>query len=770
MQLGRESISSSNTAIIELVKNAYDADAERVTIRFAGLGTNNPRMLVEDNGDGMNETELREFWLCIGTTNKQQAIRSNGKKRVQTGEKGLGRLGLDRLCHRTLLQSLKKPDTDSRVPTLFPEQKETAVELDIRWDQYKAAGRRLETIEHGVNLVEHLNFDPLTIAAATFPHGTRLVLEGLKDEWTRGRISELCAELALLLSPFGRPEDFSIVVDSGCNWPDVDGPVLPPADLLALANWKVEAQIFPVLAVGPDGKVSVATENVSIKMTSSAHERAFIREPMPWSEFTKHKTPQGLEAGQPRSRCGPLRFDFYVFIRDAEELAKRGSGLSEIADFLLANRGVRIYRDGFRVKPYGDPVGQNDWLTLSLRRATNPAAISRPNWKVAYHQVGGAVFVSREANQELIDPTNREGLVEGQAFDDLRLFADKVIQYFEGRAHEDSIAQEPRKPAHEPAADAEAKATAALEQIGDAIKDLTRQVTPPNAPDPTKVIEESVAKAQAEITRMHAETDARLRAQEARLGAMEAEMGILMSLASLGIMTASFGHERVNDATEVLNDAARLRAYVKDPQGSLFTQSDQLAMLDHLVSGAQRIDAFAKFALDHIRPRKREKDLVKLRQLVEDTLKVFDELLTGRFHAKVTTHLPADDPCEVMGWAAGWESVLVNFITNSSWALGPKSAADRKILVTVERDDNDVVLRFEDSGIGLEAGTEEDIFRPGVSTKRDDHGRVIGTGMGLAIVQSFVTRNRGTVRAVAHSALGGAGFEVRVPRVEPKPA
>ena len=189
MQLGRESISSSNTAIIELVKNAYDADAELVSIRFAGLGTPEARLVVEDNGHGMTESELREYWLCIGTTNKQQSGKSSGKKRIQTGEKGLGRLGLDRLCRRTIVQSIRAHETKPGEPAeMFPEINPIAIELDIQWDRYQASGKRLEAIEHAVTALEHLNFDPITLVPKSFAKGTRLILEGLKDDWSRERL------------------------------------------------------------------------------------------------------------------------------------------------------------------------------------------------------------------------------------------------------------------------------------------------------------------------------------------------------------------------------------------------------------------------------------------------------------------------------------------------------------------------------------------------------------------------------------------------------
>lgn len=81
MQLGRESISSSITAILELVRNAYDADAEWVRIRFATIRSHRV-MIIEDRGDGMSEGALRDHWMVLGTANKVTNRRTSGKQRI----------------------------------------------------------------------------------------------------------------------------------------------------------------------------------------------------------------------------------------------------------------------------------------------------------------------------------------------------------------------------------------------------------------------------------------------------------------------------------------------------------------------------------------------------------------------------------------------------------------------------------------------------------------------------------------------------------------
>ena len=127
--------------------------------------------------------------------------------------------------------------------------------------------------------------------------------------------------------------------------------------------------------------------------------------------------------------------------------------------------------------------------------------------------------------------------------------------------------------------------------------------------------------------------------------------------------------------------------------------------------------------------------------------------------------LPAD-ACKIRGYPIDWESILVNFITNAVWAMKSTPAADRRIVIGLLRIGDNCELTFSDSGIGLAAETEEKIFFPTYSTKRNERGEVFGTGMGLTIVKNFVeTNSGGSIRAIAKGPLGGASFVISVPGV-----
>ncbi len=154
LQLGRESISNSITAITELVKNSYDADAEKVEITFSGLNlkkqpSTTAYIVIEDDGNGMTYNELVEKWLVIGTPNKLIAATSELKNRVLTGEKGLGRLGLDRLCSKTILRT-------------FSESTSEGTELVIDWEKYEKFDDALESVKHDLFSIPKRIIDPST--------------------------------------------------------------------------------------------------------------------------------------------------------------------------------------------------------------------------------------------------------------------------------------------------------------------------------------------------------------------------------------------------------------------------------------------------------------------------------------------------------------------------------------------------------------------------------------------------------------------------------
>jgi len=762
MQLGRESISSSITAIIELVKNAYDADATKVDIKFGALNTKKPLLIIEDDGVGMIKEDIRDLWMVIGTSNKT-SLRRTRKGRIPTGEKGLGRLGLDRLCSRTRLQSRRRGSAP-------------AVELDINWKRYEASNKRLERIRHNLYSLPNIDIDPLTKRKKRFPHGTRLILEGLKDKWDQPSLVTLRDELSLMLSPFARSKGFSIRFDSGMAWDAVDGPVPHPKIQLRAARWKVLARIDD-------------QGTTSISMSSPLHSKIFRQRKTPWDEFAKH--------AESKPACGPLSFEFYYFPRTKVALPEQTLGRKDIERFLNANQGVRIYRDGFRVKPYGDPNGQGDWLRLAYRKTQNPAAVTRVgDWRVGYNQVIGAVFISRRKNPALQDQTNREGIFQGEGFRDLRVFASRVIAFFEynNSKFENENAPQPRADQSQKRARVATQASLeAMNQLADFVASTdSSSLTSRKSAAWLSDLKIKFNRATELLKSGYIATEESEEAVQLELERTREEKNTMANLASLGILTASFGHETLGASGVAEKNATWLKANLTKNAILLTPKLKEEAdlTLEDLLDAASQIHAFAKFSLDSVSPAKRKRKVFSLATTVLDVFRAFAESLVIQRNILVRLKLPGrsdevriaadsssweaslkrsevETALRIRAYPADWESIFVNLITNSVWAMeGVKSKGDRHIRMELKSEPRECVVVFEDSGRGVEAGTEQQIFQPTFSTKRDIAGNIYGTGMGLAIVKSCVEENSGgSIRVSAKGELGGAVFLIRIPRV-----
>jgi len=696
-------------------------------------------MVIEDTGDGMSVDDLRHYWMVIGTGHKTDR-RKTSKKRSVTGEKGLGRLGLDRLCQQTQVESIVLGAKEG-------------FSLDVHWGRYEDTDRRLETVEHDLYTIPNMRLDPISGQWRDYPKGTRLILRGLKDNWDADAILRLRSDLALLVSPFQAPNDFSIEIETGQGWESLDGLVSVAPGILDAANWRVVATLDE-------------DDLVEIQMTSQRHETEYRLKPVVWHDAIKK---MGV-----RPHCGPIRIEFYFFVRKDAELTERTLRAKEITDFLKFNQGIRIYRDGFRVKPYGEPDGTGDWLRLAYRRMQNPEGVAQDekpgNWRVGYNQIVGAVFISHEKNPGLDDQTNREGLLQGKALDHLHAFAQRAIQFFE--IHQQTF-EMGRKAIRIPAELAEDKAKSSLAGADGALQKLeglTGKITdllkPSKSSDASTEVREGIEKVivearyELEVARIGLEETTKLYLQA------EERKNTMANLASLGILAASFGHETLDWIGTVVKNSRWLSDnFAKGTFMVLPDVEEEITRaLTDTEGEAQKIRKFARFTIGNLNREKRREREFSLKETVLRVFKAFDEIVRVQRKIAVKLEFP-DEQCLIEAYEMDWESVVVNLLTNATWALDEKPAEERHIVVALRDDGESWELEFSDSGVGLEAGSDEFIFQPAYTTKRNARGDLIGTGMGLFIVRSFVEEHsKGSISATAHGPLGGASFTINVPK------
>ncbi|MDR3140417.1 MAG: ATP-binding protein [Tannerellaceae bacterium] len=195
IHLGRESIKDHTTALLELVKNSYDADASVVEVEIYKKETFD-KIRIADDGTGMTESDIDESWLRIGFSGKRK-VKISPKGRRKTGEKGIGRLSTDRLGEELQIISIAHQEETKSLSTNG---------IKINWELFNQDNQDLSGVP--IEVIEtHSAILPVARKDDT---GTELIISKLRQDWTKENVEALCNELSILTPPFSETKDFEI--------------------------------------------------------------------------------------------------------------------------------------------------------------------------------------------------------------------------------------------------------------------------------------------------------------------------------------------------------------------------------------------------------------------------------------------------------------------------------------------------------------------------------------------------------------------------------
>jgi len=206
---GDELISSEIVAIIELVKNAYDADATRVLVRFQEpLKIGKGRIEILDNGHGMTLETIMSAWMEPATLHKKNRTRSEFLGRRVLGEKGIGRFAASRLTNELLLIT-RRVETDQEITGLFDwsqfdDEEKYLDEVEILWEQ-----KAPDEISPTGSIKALWDQDKEKQESENEVSGTILHMEGYRTEWGLQQFEQLRTGLARLI-PDSPRTSFSI--------------------------------------------------------------------------------------------------------------------------------------------------------------------------------------------------------------------------------------------------------------------------------------------------------------------------------------------------------------------------------------------------------------------------------------------------------------------------------------------------------------------------------------------------------------------------------
>jgi signal transduction histidine kinase len=669
--IGEDLISSEIIALVELIKNAYDADATHVSITFEPpLERGSGAIVVADDGHGMTLQVFRRAWLEPATASKRRGTTSPRGRRV-TGEKGLGRFAAARLADRLRLRSTagKRPRT---------------VVAHIDWGSFRSERRYLDQIRCKWE-VRH--------ASRNSPTGTTLRLTCLRDSWADTSFRRLRAELARLVARPRNEDEFRIELRVPGEFREHAGVITPPA-LLGRPHYTLSG------SVDGTGRLEAAGKVLTNPVTVAENIR--------------------LEGGREPS-CGPFEFEIRVWDRDADTLGRLAADLrSTLRDLrrdLNEASGVSIYRDSFRVSPYGGP--ENDWLRLNLRRVQNPTM------RLSNNQIVGSIFVSADGNPELRDQTNREGLVESAGFDDLKASVKAIIAKVEERRYAVRHPSE-RVDEHSPLF-----ADLGVEDIAASFRERY-----PDDKEFRAFLEDRVRKAHSSIKRVQ-EVIVRYR-----------------RLATLGRLVDVILHDGRTPIASISNECELAQRGLKTEkdtdlaQGALYSRLETIARQTEVLSALfRRIAPFG--GRKRGRPTKQP-----LERIIENAFELLGSQLE---EAGIRTALPGTHTVVTVD-AAEMQQIFVNLIDNAIYWLQKVPAARRAISVEVRHFNESAEILFADSGPGVPEDVERLIFDPYFTSKPD------GVGLGLTIAGETAMDYGGSLELVPSRLLPGANFRITLHR------
>lgn len=370
-RLGEELNPSPDQSFLELVKNAYDADARHCRVELIDTDEPGGTVFIADDGDGMELKAIQDGWLVIGRSGKSTRERTR-LGRVPAGSKGLGRLAALRMGSRVKL-------------TTRPRGGTVEYQLGIDWAEFDEA-RVVDDVVLPIASQRR---------ASDSVDGTEISIENLRSRLARMDVKRLARAMILLADPFGDdPEGFE---------PVLLAPEFGDLETLVRKRYFEDADFHLIADLREGGRAEARVVDWrGADLFRASHEDLAVK-----------------RKGKPY--LGPAAsFHLWVFLLSGENFELRTVTVDEVRAWLKSVGGVHIYYNGLRVAPYGNEG--NDWLEMNQRRVRSPE--ERPGTNTS---IGRVVIMDGEG--ALRQKTDRSGFIEDEAFEDIRAFAQDALDW-----------------------------------------------------------------------------------------------------------------------------------------------------------------------------------------------------------------------------------------------------------------------------------------------------------------------------------------------------
>jgi signal transduction histidine kinase len=653
-RLGKELVGRAETAVSELVKNAYDADARLVTLNFIDSEVIGGKLEIQDDGNGMDKDQLIKGFMRLSSSDKFHNPVSPVYNRLRAGKKGIGRFATQRLGNKlTIITKTESADK--------------AWKLEVDWTKYE--------IDLDLNKI----FNPIKEVDATFVKGTLIIIEDLREAWQEAQIKKVFRYVSDLLQPdFLTDRSQELHVGSGIN-----------------------NSTFAVICY----KTVSGIKSIIIDLDKMVFENAlaviegYVENGKGLSEVVSGRfgIDDDIDIEGNFDLLDGIHFKVYYFIYSYEyyEGFIPKMEYNKISSY-SNNGGIRMYRNGFRVLPYGE-IG-NDWLNIDKTSVKTESGAYVP---FNNNNFFGFVEVLDPTGQDFEETSSREGLIENEAFEQLTDFVNKALlqsarRINSARAREKSERNSSVRQANEDRRDTRST----QEKLTDLLGENAAQ---------NSIINEAIFKLE------------------------EAEM--LRVLAAIGLNVAEFTHE--------------IRQFIPSFNGSINfllhqnLETEAKESLRNLKDNFNRFKTYTAY-IDHTITQNvnRDKQVNNLPKIIEDFHRIIvKDLLSENIEFNVE-YYDYDLYTHPMH-PSEWTSILYNLYSNAKKAIKRAKPEVGKIQLICGKESK-LYLEFMDNGDGIKREIEDRIFdaffttSTAVSFNAEKNELVTGTGLGLKIVRDIL--------------------------------
>ena len=660
--IGRELITDRITALFELVKNCYDANATRVDVVFENVSYDNAvvddttkevrvnpgsKVVIEDNGYGMSFEDIRDKWMVIGTASKRTSPfspRPFGRRCV--GEKGIGRFAVDKLGDKVNIVTKKEED-------------DRWLNVEIDWNSYfnEVSPDEREHIRLFTDIEN--KYDYLDRNEGSGVSGTKLIVSSVREFWSKDDISRFYKEANKIVSPYTL--------------------LNPPFKIYITAReygW-VEKPVEP-------DKIDFATEEAEITYRDGIQETLY---------FDKDK-------GCIAKKDGPLRIfggiSLKIFYFD--ENARRNY-YRKYKDVNNRIDGIKIYRDGIIATPFAEAEANPD-------RKRDILGIDKRLWQDIFNRIStreiiGILDITKDGNPKIIDATNRQDFIDNREYRELKEFILEQLRAFE----ELKIYKRELK-----RASVSDELKTAKENVDTFAHSVNRVIE--TNPDLKKDLQPLVEQATKAGTSVKKAIEEQKKAEKEYIR----KENMYLSIMSLQEYAIHIAHAVRTSLGKIQRKAEFFDKYYPDPEEEEYFKLYAKEIYQEMLVLNQVID----FMLSYSKSGLNFEDL-NLNELVSGLFKSYETSLKAE-NIRSVVEIP--DNLRINTNRQFFMDILQNMISNSVKAL--KGVPDKTIKCSGYISENDLILSMSDNGIGIPLEKREWVFGVFNTTTAESGGAGIG--------------------------------------------